>query len=138
MAREIPPQYVAHVDRDIMVGRANLKIHLAEFRKYLDEGDAPETVAAGFAQHMLRHKPGAHHLALMLAIAVLTLVEKERETDPVDGFTLGARRIGTTFVIEQTHEACGARWAVSSDDGITQAHLRVMAEDHLRGCEVPR
>lgn len=140
MAHEIPPQYVAHVDRDIMTGRANLKIHLAEFRKRLDEGDAPETVVAGFAQGMLRHKPPAHHLAFMLAVAVLTLVEKEREReiDRSSEFVLYVRTIGTTQVFDQVHRPCRRGFVIPVDSEPTQAHFRAIARDHLKACEVPR
>lgn len=80
MPHEIPAKYLNKIDQDLSAARANLRQHIADFEKFLDEGDAPETIVAGFAAQMLRQAP-PWHLAWMFAVAVLVLTEQKREQE---------------------------------------------------------
>lgn len=75
---EIPSEHVAKIDQELATARNNLRLHLDDMRFFRTLGDAPEKVFMGFSQEIYRaHKANPAHLAMMLAVAVLTLAEKE-------------------------------------------------------------
>lgn len=132
----IPARFVGKVDQDLTTARANLEQHLEDFARFHAQGDAPETVFAGFAAAMLR-ETNPYHLAIMFSAAVLTLFEREQQTekDRSSEFKLLVRTIGTTQVFDQVHLKCRRGFVIPVDSEPTQAHFRLVAEDHLRGCE---
>jgi hypothetical protein len=74
MAR-IPPEHVGEMDQQYAKAKANLALHVEDFRDKLGQGDAAETVVLGFAQEILRSRPNTH-LAFMLATAVMALIQQ--------------------------------------------------------------
>lgn len=134
MARQIPPEVVGEVDRNLATARSNLRTHVADFAKYLAEGDSPETVFAGFAQTMRRDAP-SHHLAVMLSAAVLTIQERvaagREEHDALRDFTMGYDR-DAGFVLGCNE--CRHTQYISPALLPSPAHFVMLALDHRRRC----
>lgn len=132
MARELPPRFVGKIDQDLAAARANLRLHLQDFEKFLNQGDAPEVVFAGFAQAMLRDT-NPHHLAIMFSAAVLTLFEHGQREETTTGFYF----VGTSFrAMSVIHRPCDQTAGVIHNyDEPDLDQFRQVAAEHLRGCE---
>lgn len=131
--REIPAKYVGKIDRDLAIARSNLRLHLADFAKLRAEGDAPETVFAGFAQMALRDVPHAH-AAVMFAAAVLVLHESAPPAPAWDDPRLRLFEVERTENgIELMHKPCGTIefWALAE---VTLASHVALALTHLGKC----
>jgi hypothetical protein len=73
---KIPPEHIAEMDQQYAKAKANLGLHIADFREKLTQGDAPETVVLGCAQELLRGRPNTH-LAFMFATALMALTQAD-------------------------------------------------------------
>lgn len=128
----IPARFVGKVDQDLTTARANLEQHLEDFARFREQGDAPETVFAGFAAAVLR-ETNPHHLAIMFSAAVLTLFERGQREETTTGFYF----VGTSFrAISVIHRPCNQTAGVIHNyDEPDLDQFRQVAAEHLRGCE---
>ncbi len=116
----IPARHVAKVDQDYATARSNLRLHVADVQKFLDRGDSPETAFVGFAQALL--PTGPYHLAVMLAAAVVQLVQSNTAVPRAGGNWPEARPDGRSPLRVTDGNAWsgleievnGARWVLAA------------------------
>lgn len=137
---EINPRHVGKVDQDLAAARSNLTLHIADFRRMLDQGETTEVVFLHFAQTMLR-ETNQFHTAIMFSAAVLTLVEESARGFPADHFWLGDL---SGFSIEQgpddgsgcveLHHRCGWHELVEPADQYLGNMVTAAMGHRAQGC----